>query len=36
MGGNYAWDKNTSARPCAKKAGSVFAGHYGITTFEVL
>ena len=36
MGGAYAWDKNTSARLCAKKAGGahargggVFAGHYG-------
>ena len=35
--GGYAWDKNTSARLCAKNAdgayaqgGDVFAGHYGI------
>ena len=32
-GGAYAWDKNTSARLCAKKVGGggggVFAGHYG-------
>ena len=37
-GGAYAWDKNTSARLCAKNAGGglmpkggVFVGHYGIT-----
>jgi len=28
----YAWNKNTSARPCAKNAGGeVFVGHYGAT-----
>ena len=27
--GAYAWDKNTSARLCAKNTGGLFAGHYG-------